>query len=240
MNRTIPLLIAALAFASPVSAIPVDDNAPPPPTADAPAQPKAVPPPNTPVVQLGDAKGSHCTAFFLGNPDLILTAGHCLFLTGIALDGFVILPQGRKAPDGLLSLTVAAGGNPNGGVEDWAIFRIDDPIPAGWKGVTLDCHYIPQVGAEVYSIGFPAANGRLTLTRGYINGSQSALDAKGEGLIPVTMPVSPGASGSPVFEPDGRVVGILTDENPTQDGWSYYTSLAQVCSVLHLNDASGQ
>lgn len=213
--------------------------------------PGATPPP-IPVVQLGDSTRAVCTAFYIGtagtplfrtstgarlSTGFLVSAGHCVFETGIGQADFRVLPVGsdRKihGPGGLLAASFVAGGNVDLGLDDWALFRLISEVPKDWKPAVLDCAYVPKVGDLLTAVGFPAANSGLTTMQGFVNGTPRPVDGMFP-VIPVTMAVSGGASGSPVFEADGRVVGIVVAVNLDQPAWSYVQPLGSVCQALHI------
>jgi S1-C subfamily serine protease len=67
---------------------------------------------------------------------------------------------------------------------------------------------LPAVGQEVVAIGSPMGLER-TLSTGVVSGlDREKLDNKG--LIQITAPISPGSSGGPLFDTDGKVIGVTT------------------------------
>jgi S1-C subfamily serine protease len=70
----------------------------------------------------------------------------------------------------------------------------------------------PQVGEHVFAIGHPGdeKGGQLTstLSDGIVSGVGRKLD-RGR-YVQVTVPINPGNSGGPLFDDDGRVVGVNT------------------------------
>lgn len=215
-----------------------------PPAADAAPAPSRAPP-NTPVVQLGDKDRPFCTAFYIGSggvdgggsPDLLVSAGHCFFETATPVTGFSAQAQGSTPR---FDVVLVEAGSPEGGMDDFSLLRIQNAIPSGWKPETLDCKYIAHVGDLLHTAGFPGAQaGAETFSEGYVNGLARPFFGGDGGwsqpVIPVTMPVSGGQSGSPVYELDGRVIGILVGTNAAQPGWSYVQPLTPVCQALHIS-----
>jgi len=73
--------------------------------------------------------------------------------------------------------------------------------------------HVPEVGEHVFAIGHPAAGSSgEQLTRTLSDGIVSAVGRKLESatFIQVTVPINPGNSGGPLFDDDGRVVGVNT------------------------------
>jgi S1-C subfamily serine protease len=85
---------------------------------------------------------------------------------------------------------------------DIAILKVAGRVSAG--PLELATLGLPRVGEKVYAIGNP---------RGYINSLSDGLvsglrDSKGRTKIQITAPISPGSSGGPVLNADGKVVGM--------------------------------
>jgi S1-C subfamily serine protease len=72
--------------------------------------------------------------------------------------------------------------------------------------------HVPQVGEHVFAIGHPGTGGAGILTRTLSDGIVSATGREVEKarFIQVTVPLNPGNSGGPLFDDEGRVVGINT------------------------------
>ncbi|GIW80530.1 MAG: hypothetical protein KatS3mg105_2337 [Gemmatales bacterium] len=71
----------------------------------------------------------------------------------------------------------------------------------------------PKVGEEVFAIGHPGAGSTgLTLTSTLGDGIISAVDRQlaGVSFLQVTVPLNPGNSGGPLFDYEGRVIGVNT------------------------------
>ena len=84
---------------------------------------------------------------------------------------------------------------------DIAILRV---AGKGFPAVKLATDYKPNQGEEIFVIGSP-----MGLETTVSNGIISSLREKAE-LIQITAPVSPGSSGSPVFDSKGEVIGVAT------------------------------
>jgi S1-C subfamily serine protease len=72
--------------------------------------------------------------------------------------------------------------------------------------------YVPEVGNHVFAIGHPGGSGEEILTRTLSDGIISAVGRQRNGcrFIQMTVPINPGNSGGPLFDDEGRVVGINT------------------------------
>lgn len=192
----------------------------------------------SPVVQLGNSQFSFCTAFFV-SPTTLLTAGHCVYDDPKAhsfivtdLTDLQLLIEDATPPTDLIHATLVAASNPYAGMADWAILHIDpQDTPAGMTPLALDCGYVPAMLDDLTSEGFPhAQGGEMTHEKGYIDVKPGPL-ADSNIKIGTTMPVAPGASGGPLLK-DGKVVGIVTDENAKQTAWSYSTPITTICSEV--------
>jgi S1-C subfamily serine protease len=70
----------------------------------------------------------------------------------------------------------------------------------------------PKVGEHVFAIGHPGKPDSGVLTRTLTDGIVSAVNREHEGAryIQITAPINPGNSGGPLFDDDGRVIGVNT------------------------------
>jgi S1-C subfamily serine protease len=75
-----------------------------------------------------------------------------------------------------------------------------------------DSSYTPEVGEHVFAIGHPGTGGGRLLTRTLSDGIVSAVGREYENsrFLQVTVPLNPGNSGGPLFDDEGRVVGVNT------------------------------
>jgi serine protease Do len=64
----------------------------------------------------------------------------------------------------------------------------------------------PEIGQEVFSIGYPLDHGNKILT-GFISGTPRLVE--GQPLLQARMVVEPGSSGSPVFDTEGNLVAMV-------------------------------
>ncbi len=90
--------------------------------------------------------------------------------------------------------------------EDWAVLKLD-----------AECNALPvsfaskiQLGDKVYTLGFPTAS-LLGKSIKYADGSVSSLTGmmNNTNMFQFSAPIQPGNSGGPIFDKDGRVVGIV-------------------------------
>lgn len=130
--------------------------------------------------------------------------------------GFFISPNGVLATnthvvDGAQHITLSL---PSGEVHDkpilwWrdqendlALLRVTgDSFPA----VMLGDSEAAKIGSQVYVIGNPKGL-ENTIADGLLSGKRE--DQYGQKLLQISAPISPGSSGSPVFDNKGRVIGI--------------------------------
>lgn len=87
---------------------------------------------------------------------------------------------------------------------DIAIIRIESPPSI--QPLELGVNGLPAVGAKVYAIGNPLGLAN-TLSDGLVSGQR---EFDGMTAIQTTAPISPGSSGGPLLDSDGRVVGVTT------------------------------
>jgi hypothetical protein len=78
--------------------------------------------------------------------------------------------------------------------------------------VKLAAEQASRVGDRIFAIGHPGGKGPVVLTSTLSDGIVSAVDRPLDNarFLQVTAPINPGNSGGPVFDSDGRVVGVAT------------------------------
>lgn len=203
----LPLFAAAApppgAPAAPPAAAPAPRSAPVAPPAAAPAPPGAATPleelarrvrPSV-VEVLGTVEGSGDTSFgagfAAGAPGLVVTSAHVL--------------RGVRRPlvrtyEGAVFASVEAliEDEPS----DVAVLRVVGlaaaPLPLAAAS--------PPVGARVVAVGHPRGYD-FTVSDGIVS-ARRRLDERGPELVQVTAPISPGSSGGPLLDVEGRVVGV--------------------------------
>jgi Trypsin-like peptidase domain len=87
---------------------------------------------------------------------------------------------------------------------------------------------LPEVGESVTVIGNPE---RLTnsLSTGVVAGIR---DVEGNNWIQITAPLSPGSSGSPVFDSKGRLIGLATKMIVNGQNLNFATPITQIAAGL--------
>lgn len=100
---------------------------------------------------------------------------------------------GRKASDVDLAIITASAADVR-----WTVVRPDEGPE-------------PVIGSDVYVIGHPAGLG-WTLTAGILSGAQRMNRADGPQLFQITAAVSPGNSGGPAFDTQGRWIGTVSSK----------------------------
>lgn len=96
-----------------------------------------------------------------------------------------------------------------------------------------------EIGEEVYSIGYPLGLG-MTVTKGIISNKSTYTGLSRSPLIQHDAPINPGASGSPLLNDNGEVIGIncgLYSRNGLHIGYSFtipINSLKQIMKDLKL------
>lgn len=93
---------------------------------------------------------------------------------------------------------------------DLAILGLDSTNPLGNSPLSIT-RILPEEGEQVFVIGSPLGL-EATVTNGLVSAVRD-MPRFGK-LIQITAPVSPGSSGSPVINSQGKVVGIATSQFP--------------------------
>jgi S1-C subfamily serine protease len=108
-----------------------------------------------------------------------------------------VLAVHRAADLALIDVTQAAGDIEKQGLV---------PLPLAPDG------HKPKVGEHIFAIGHPGRPDSGVLTRTLTDGIVSAVNREHQGAryIQITAPINPGNSGGPLFDDDGRVIGVNT------------------------------
>ncbi len=93
---------------------------------------------------------------------------------------------------------------------DLAIVALDS-LDQPWQPVRLQNDFEPRVGADVYVIGHPVGLG-WSISRGIISGYRLAGEVAALPMIQTDAAISPGNSGGPLVDQDGRVLGIVVSK----------------------------
>ena len=94
---------------------------------------------------------------------------------------------------------------------DVAIIKVDDKDFKGFGAIPYSIELRANVGAEVFTIGFPlntVMGTNYKVSNGIISSKTGIRDSVRE--YQITVPIQPGNSGGPLFNRDGNVVGITT------------------------------
>lgn len=185
-----------------------------------------------------------CTFSKVG-PNQFLTAAHCVDDLSFNRTQLVYQKPGdtdyfanKEKVDGIY---LPVSEDATGGPQDWAILftkkDIEDMVP-----LVLDCHYKPQVGDDIASMGYPAPLGR-TYGEGFIS-SVSKTDYHGQvhGDFWTTMSANGGASGSPVLHAKtGKLIGVLVEKTRGWDASSVqFIKDTRLCDMVAPYLPTGQ
>lgn len=140
----------------------------------------------------------------LGSGVLITDRGHVItnaHVVGDAPNVVIETSQGTFVPASVVRKNVDA---------DLALLK-PEAHDVKWSPSHWDHAAPPRVGSTVYIIGHPAGLG-WTVTEGLISGTRKAGEAGKIELIQTNAAISPGNSGGPMFDADGRLVGIVSSK----------------------------
>lgn len=178
-----------------------------------------------PVLLLTIKDVSTCTGFAANAFDrkVIVTAGHC---AADAIENKAIITAkdsiGREFDTNLLYLDR---------VHDIAILAPAEQPPGPVAAAPLACDVPVQIGDPVSIVGYPLDYGKVT-TFGVISAQPSAWPSPTSGwpeVYRVNIFAGPGNSGSPTFNKDGEVIGILVGGNPQWPGMSMVVPVSEIC-----------
>lgn len=102
-----------------------------------------------------------------------------------------------------------------------------------WTSIRPDDAATPVIGSAVYVIGHPVGLG-WTLTEGILSGAGRMSRANSSQLFQITAAVSPGNSGGPAFDVQGRWIGTVTSKliGPGLENISFVIPAAELQSFL--------
>lgn len=110
---------------------------------------------------------------------------------------------------------------------DIAILKVEHDKPLA--KADLRTTTLAQVGEDVMAFGYPQ-RGSLSATRGIVSRLNCQIAGKDidggqseghEGLVQIDAPINGGNSGGPVFDTDGRVIGMVSLISTDQAGVAY-------------------
>jgi len=143
------------------------------------------------------------TGFVLNKEGLFATNHHVI--EGCKELG-VFFPHNDEIKDNIIPLTVESKDSNN----DLAILKLNNV-----DGINLENLYgfdtNHRVGEEVFVIGYPRPSLQginLKITNGLINSNTGIKD--NYSTMQISVPIQPGNSGSPLFNADGNVVGVVS------------------------------
>lgn len=163
------------------------------------------------------AKKSASGTGFIVSPDgFVLTNYHLMQeLAGVDIDTIKFsVFSGNGAPVKALPVNGSEA-------SDLLLLKIPER-DAQYPTVALGSALELQIGASLSTIGYPKPDDpQFQLDPQFRDGTLSAREGPSGSLWTVSIPFSPGISGSPVFTDDGKVVGVARAVSP-QDGESRY------------------
>lgn len=121
--------------------------------------------------------------------------------------------------------------------QDLALLKLRQRKP-GAPVLTLGAITEVDIGNEVHAVGHPLGES-WTYTRGYVSQIRDGyqwsigLGVQHEGqVIQTQTPINPGNSGGPLFDDDGKVIGVNTFGAPNAQGINYAVSIEEVKRFL--------
>jgi len=169
--------------------------------------------PSVVVVQTGNVLGSGFAILSSAGTPEILTALHVVAPALEAGIRTVTVRQGNRRFDGRVTRVNVA--------EDLAVIDVDVNLP------TLPVNQeLPKVGDPIVVLGAPEGLAQTVST-----GIVSAVRDFG---IQITAPISPGSSGGPVLDRQGRVIGLaeLKIVSEGAEGLGFATPMSKACSSI--------
>ncbi len=127
--------------------------------------------------------------------------------------------------------------------QDLAMLKLQGPMNGG-SVLTLGTMDNVDIGNEVHAVGHPQGES-WTYTRGYVSQIRNdyqwdiGLGVTHHGqIIQTQTPINPGNSGGPLFDDDGKVIGINSFVNLESQGLNYALSVDEVGKFLSTQVAN--
>jgi serine protease Do len=80
-----------------------------------------------------------------------------------------------------------------------------------WEPISVEPGELPEVGSDVYVIGHPVGLG-WTVTRGVVSATRKVGEVGPTPVIQTDAAISPGNSGGPLLDRDGRLLGVVSSK----------------------------
>lgn len=116
---------------------------------------------------------------------------------------------------------------------DLALLKLQE-VPRGMKVLSLGSMANVDIGNEVHAIGHPEGES-WTYTRGYISQVRDGYEwSYGENddhkalVIQTQTPISPGSSGGPLFDEEGKIIGVNTFTSTTAQNINFAVAVTEV------------
>ncbi len=174
---------------------------------------------------------SSATGFVVGKRGYILTSAHAL-----PGDADIVvtydLPDGKEKKTITARAELAAIDEPR----DLALLKIEPA--AALRPVMIALNTQPEAGEQVTVIGHPAVGSQVlmhTLTTGVVSSANQVLE--GRSYVQTSAAVNPGNSGGPMFDPYGRVVGLIAIK-ANIEGAGFAVPAAALRSFLNENSTT--
>lgn len=162
-----------------------------------------------------DATG---TAFALNNHGYLITAYH------VAKDADSLYIQTRKGENYKASLLVF---NPQA---DVAVLKVDDK-GFRFSGGDIPYTFAPRksgLGARIFTLGFP--QDEVVYSEGYVSAFNGYRGDSAQYRL--ELPADPGASGAPILDASGNVIGIVAGRNNELGGATYAVASPELLRLL--------
>ncbi len=119
---------------------------------------------------------------------------------------------------------------------DLAILKVNDPLFINLGNVPYVIYKNDiDVGEEVFSLGYPLTNTmgeEIKLSTGVISAHSGFQGNKN--LYQISVPLQPGNSGGPLFDKNGRIVGIVNSKHIDTDNVSYAIKARNLLGLLYM------
>lgn len=112
---------------------------------------------------------------------------------------------------------------------DLALLKCSDELALSFDKIPYQLAKKPAIlGEDLFTLGYPKKT--ITFTKGVLS-SETGFESDSD-YIEISMPSNPGISGAPLFNCQGKIIGLMTAQNSLKQAVSYSVSYENIKKTL--------